>query len=170
MAWRDLLTYWRDRHVDGRPPSRRQIDPPIEIPELLPNLMILTPAEGGFRVRIAGSELVRRAGRDNTGIIITAEPSQPRGIPTFFEFLSLLSATRRPVLYAVSPGEHAAAGAVGLILPLIDGDNRVEMILGGLFYEPSPTRDLGGSWSPGALTLLNLDQEVKRDHAVRYGL
>lgn len=169
MAWRELFAYWRDHHVDGRPPSRRQIDPPIEIPWLLPNLMMLIPVEGGFRVRVSGSELARRAGRDNTGLVITADPSQPRGIPTFFEFLTLLATTRQPVLYAVNPGEHAASGAVGLILPLIDRNDRVEMIFGGLFYEPSPTRDLGSSWSPGALTLLDLEQELKRNQTVRYG-
>jgi hypothetical protein len=168
MAWRELHAYWRDHHVGGCPPSRRQIDPPLEIPWLLPNLMLLTPVESGYHVTLSGSELVRRAGRDNTGIVIDADPSQPRGIPTFYEFLQRLSKTRQPVLYGVSPGEHAASGAVGLILPLID-HGRVEMIFGGLFYESGPTRDLGSGWSPGALTLLDLDQELMRNVSVRYG-
>ena len=33
MAWRDLYFYWRDRHVDGHPPGRADIDPPIDGPE-----------------------------------------------------------------------------------------------------------------------------------------
>ena len=33
MAWRDLYFYWLDSHRDGQPPSRADLDPPLQIPQ-----------------------------------------------------------------------------------------------------------------------------------------
>ena len=49
MAWRELYSYWRGRHIEGRPPRRADIDPPIDIPKLLPNLIIFDCVGGHFR-------------------------------------------------------------------------------------------------------------------------
>jgi hypothetical protein len=34
--WRELYDYWLSRHMDGRPPSRDTLDPPIDLPHLAP--------------------------------------------------------------------------------------------------------------------------------------
>ena len=88
LAWRDLYFYWRDRHVDGRPPSRADIDPPLDVPKLLPNLIIYDRVDGDFRVRLAGSEVVRRGGRDATGRKLTQDMATYEGMITLIESTS----------------------------------------------------------------------------------
>jgi len=65
-----LHDYWQQRCPADGLPSRRDIDP-IDFPGLLPRLAVIAaePVEEGFRYRyrLAGTEIVRRAGRDPTG-------------------------------------------------------------------------------------------------------
>src|SRR5208283_4153984 len=100
MAWRDLYAYWRDHHVDGRPPTRAEIAPPLEIPRLLPNLMLIDIEDEGFRVRVAGSELTRRAGYDGTGTLLDPVRMPERGAQNFIRLLAKGAATGLPVLYS----------------------------------------------------------------------
>jgi hypothetical protein len=65
-----LYDYWRQRRPSGRLPSRRDIDP-MDFPRLLPRLAVIEveAKDDGvrYRYRLAGTEIVRRAGRDPTG-------------------------------------------------------------------------------------------------------
>lgn len=162
VSWRDLLTYWRAKRIDGRPPSRADIDPPVEAPDLLPHLMLIDVVPEGFRLRLVGSELVRRAGVDNTGKTLDPAQMQGIGLPTFVEYLTRMKAERSPILYRASPSERSAIGATGLILPLCDKAGAVEMIIGCLFYEIDPVHDPGGAWDAGNLKELSLDDELDR--------
>lgn len=67
---RDLYTYWLDRRGNLRVPTRGTVDP-IDFPHLLSRLAIIevvdSPQGRGFRYRLAGTEIARRAGRDPTG-------------------------------------------------------------------------------------------------------
>src|SRR5580693_6483338 len=65
--WQELLAYWRGKHVDGRPPARRDIDPVIDIPKLVANLMLADVLEGGYRYRLGGSAIVARHNQELTG-------------------------------------------------------------------------------------------------------
>ena len=162
MAWRKLYYYWLDHHVSGRPPSRADIDPPLEIPGLLPNLMLVGVEPAGFRTRLAGSELTCRAGIDRTGQIIDpARSSSGRG----YEFVALLSKvveTRSPVLYRVGASDRNAIGAMVLLLPVVGANDTVEIVLGGIFYDPGITRDPTLKWQPGAFSELVLADELAR--------
>jgi hypothetical protein len=169
MAWRDLYAYWRDCRVDGRPPTRADIDPPIEIPHLVPNLMIIDIEEGGFRVRLAGSELTRRAGYDGTGNRLDPVRMPERGAQTFVELVAKVAATGAPVLYSVSRSQQSAAGAIALLLPLFDQAGQTHKILGGVFYEPGSRPDTANDWDPGAVTELDLAQNLARTDLARYG-
>jgi hypothetical protein len=156
MAWRDLYSYWQGLKIDGRLPSRADIDPPLRIPRLLPNLMLIDTIGGHFRMRLVGSEVARRAGRDQTGLRLDPLVLTERGIPTFVGFLQKTVETRQPVIYAVERGDRTAFGAIGLLLPLSGPNHDIPMILGGLFYETSRIRTLSADWTPGTLTELAL--------------
>jgi hypothetical protein len=161
-SWHDLLTTWRADRIGVRLPSRSDIDPPIEVPQLLPNLMLIDVLPAGFRLRLVGSELVRRAGADNTGELLDPDRVEGVGLPTFVGFLTTIMAVRDPILYRASPGERSKSRATGLLLPLCDRTGKVQMILGGLLYEIDPLHDTGGAWDAGYLTELSLEDELKR--------
>ena len=65
-----MFQYWRGKAPKGGGlPSRQDIDP-IDFPRLLPRIALIEVLrEGGlnFRYRLAGTEIVDRAGRDPTG-------------------------------------------------------------------------------------------------------
>jgi len=163
MAWRDLYFYWRDRHVDGRPPSRAQIDPPLDLPRLLPNLILYDRVDGDFRVRLAGSEIVRRGGRDATGRKLIQDMATYEGMITLIEFLTRIFETETPVIFSVARSDAGAFGAIGILLPVTGSDGKVAMVLGGVFYRASRTGVLAEPWKPGALTELSLADMLEQD-------
>lgn len=163
MAWRELYSYWRGRHADGRPPTRADIDPPIDIPKLLPNLIIFDRADGHFRVRLAGSEVVRRGGRDATGRTLDGDMVSYDGIVTLTQFLARAFATGEPLIYSVARGSDTAFGAIGILLPLTGADGKPEMVLGGVFFRTTRTGESSEPWTPGALTELSLPDMLKQD-------
>ena len=65
-----LYDYWSERKPAGGLPSRQDIDP-TAFPKMLPRVAVIAAesADGGFRYRyrLAGTEIVSRAGRDPTG-------------------------------------------------------------------------------------------------------
>ncbi len=158
MSWRDLYIYWRSRHIDGRPPSRADIDPPVDLPQLLPNLLLLDRIDESFRVRLIGSEITRRGGRDDTGQIIDLKLLAAHGIPSLAGLLYRVIETRGPVIYSIGRTDTAAFGAIGIFLPLLDKTGAVEMILGGTFYELDKRHPMNDSWQPGAIAELSLTE------------
>jgi hypothetical protein len=156
MTWTDLYSYWQSRQSDGRPPRRADLDPPLQIPRLLPNLMLIDAVDGHFRMRLVGSEITRRAGRNTTGLRLDPQVIPERGVPAFVLFLQKAVETRCPVIYLVEKDSQSAFGATGLLLPLSGQNNDITMILGGLFFETSRDRELSANWTPGTLTELSL--------------
>ena len=65
---RQLWQYWRARHNGTAPPTRRDIDP-LEIPRLLPYVMLVDVLDGAadFRYRLVGTHVTTIHGADNTG-------------------------------------------------------------------------------------------------------
>ncbi|HVO14318.1 MAG TPA: PAS domain-containing protein [Alphaproteobacteria bacterium] len=67
---RRFYEYWLSKCRPGRLPARADIDP-VEIPDLLPWIMLIDPVPDAagirFRFRLVGTGLVARAGRDATG-------------------------------------------------------------------------------------------------------
>jgi len=72
---RRVYSYWRARVVDGRLPSRRDIDP-LELPYVMGNVILVdverTPLR--FRYRLAGSNITHRMGFDPTGHYVDQHP------------------------------------------------------------------------------------------------
>lgn len=65
---RDLYTYWQKMRGDSRIPPRSAFDP-IQVPRLLPNLILLDvePDSGRLIVRVLGTRVATVYGRDYTG-------------------------------------------------------------------------------------------------------
>jgi hypothetical protein len=61
--------YWR-RKASGRPMPRRGDLDPIEIPRLLPHVMLVDVADGRYRYRLIGTENERAQGINATGSFI----------------------------------------------------------------------------------------------------
>ena len=163
MAWRDLYQYWRDRHIDGRAPSRADIDPPLDIPQLLPNLLLFDRVDDDFRVRLAGSEVVRRGGRDATGQTLKQHMARYQGIVTMIDFLARVFENGTPVIYSVARSDEGAFGALGILLPLSGTDGNVGMVLGGVFYRMTRTGYHDEPWTPGALSELSFTEMLEKD-------
>jgi hypothetical protein len=58
--------YWSGKRGGDTLPSRTEIDP-VEMPRLLPYLMLIEVIDGRIRYRLAGTQVVANAGFDFTG-------------------------------------------------------------------------------------------------------
>ncbi|HWK46481.1 MAG TPA: PAS domain-containing protein [Stellaceae bacterium] len=64
----DLYRYWNSKRQGTALPARRDIDP-VEIPHLLPHILMLDVTDApGFRYRLVGTAVVNGVGRDPTGL------------------------------------------------------------------------------------------------------
>jgi hypothetical protein len=133
MLWRDLLTYWRSKHVGLRPPSRADIDPIEDIPSLVRSLFLMDVVGGQFRYRLIGSDIVEWAGRDSTGKLIDESLMHKTDLTVWLVGLSKVARTQRPLLAVTRPAGSEFAPLVALVLPLVAPDGSTEMIFGGLF-------------------------------------
>ena len=131
---REIFDYWSSRVVDGRIPSRDDIDP-VEFRNVIPWVLLLDVLRDAsaprFRFRLFGTGLVKRAGRDLTGWFLEdAFPDQQQAY--FFEAIDLVMSTTNPVGYL---GHSMIEGRefiqiVGLLLPLAADGRNVDMIMG----------------------------------------
>ncbi len=134
--WENLYSYWLSKHVAGRPPERRDIDPIIEIPQLVANLLIIEAGPDGYRYRLAGSEVVAHDGRDMTGLS-AGYRSKRYGhlVDEWIETLDFVRRTQTPrVIFAHFPQETNVKNIV-LLLPLHATPGETEQILVGSFYK-----------------------------------
>lgn len=65
---RQLFDYWLEKRGDRPMPARRDLDP-IEMPKILPHIMLMDvePSTGRMKFRLVGTRVVQMFGADNTG-------------------------------------------------------------------------------------------------------
>ena len=131
--WKQLHHYWLSKHVDGRVPSRSDIDPIVEIPQLVKNLILLD-ARDNFTYRLVGSEVVERHGMDMTGKLSGTSGQNPKAIAEWQTAIEHVSRELKPRLLVSRIGNNEIARNVMLLLPLADREGRIEMLLVGSFY------------------------------------
>ena len=132
-AWKQLHNYWLSKHLDGRVPSRRDLDPIMEIPQLAKNLILLD-ARDSYRYRVVGTEVAQRHGMDMTGRIAGSSGKNPTAIAEWRAAVDHVASELKPRLLVSRIGTSEIAQNVMLILPLADREGRIEMILIGSFY------------------------------------
>jgi hypothetical protein len=131
--WKQLYQYWQSKHVDGRVPSRGDIDPIIDIPHLAKNLILLD-ARDKFTYRLVGSEVVERHGLNMTGRKSGSSGKEAKAISEWMAALEYVSNELKPRLLVSRIGNDEVARNVMIILPLVDRQGRIEMVLVGSFY------------------------------------
>ena len=114
-------------------PSRADIDPVIDIPQLVRNLMLID-ARDKFTYRLVGSEVVERHGMDMTGRISGTSGRSPKAVAEWQAAVEHVAATLQPRLLIARIGENDVARNVMILLPLADRAGRIEMLLVGSFY------------------------------------
>jgi len=131
--WKQLHQYWLSKHADGRVPSRADIDPVIDIPQLAGNLILLE-ARDNFTYRLVGSEVVERHGMDMTGRDSGTSGQNPKAVAEWRAAVEHVAREMKPRLLVARVGDHDVARNVMILLPLADRAGRIEMVLVGSFY------------------------------------
>src|SRR3954451_11821440 len=76
QALQDALAYWEGKRAGRRMPARRDLDPVLEIPHLLPWIILadVLRAPLDFRYRLIGAGGVDRARQNYTGKLFSELP------------------------------------------------------------------------------------------------
>ena len=133
--WKELLDYWRAKHQDSRPPSRSDIDPVIEIPQLVANLLLADIVPGGYRYRLVGSAVVERHREEMTGKLAGTSKFLERVSADLIANYDAVRTEQKPRIMVSGAAATDHAGAVTVILPLVSKAGETEMILIGVFYD-----------------------------------
>ena len=141
--WERLHRYWLSKHVDGRPPSRADIDPLIDIPQLVSNLMILEAGSNGYIYRLAGSEVVTNAGTEMTGRQVGYSKRHAHVMSQWLAALDFVRLNQIPRLIVSHFAVEAVVKNIVLVLPLHAPIGTAPMLLVGSFYR--------GNFTPGMI-------------------
>jgi hypothetical protein len=139
--FRRLADYLAAKAPPGRLPGRQHIDP-VEIPDLLPHLLLLDvlrddeAAEPRFRIRLAGTEVETFHGRGLTGLYADEAFAGPRAEPILASYREIartgVASFRRSAV--LTPGrEHLLFERV--MFPLARDGVSVDMLIGVFVYE-----------------------------------
>ncbi len=134
---RELYAYWRARCVGGALPARAALDP-VDIPRLLPNLMLIDVTHDPFdlRYRLVGTALVAYMGRDTTGLRVE-DGYLGRDWPRILPDYETAVFERRPVLRrndVIGPDARRYLYE-RLLLPLSRDGACVDMLLAGAVFQ-----------------------------------
>jgi hypothetical protein len=134
-TWRRLYSYWQSKCVCGRPPSRSEIDPPIDIPSLAANLMIVDIEPEGYRFRLVGSGITSRLGFDITGSLLGTNGTDPAAVADFRSASDFVAAVQKPRLLVAQYSGRQLARNLVLILPLVRSSGETEKLFCGWFFD-----------------------------------
>ena len=133
--WHELYRYWLSKHVDGRPPARGDLDPVIDVPRLVANLMILEVVSDGYEYRLVGSEVVLLTGADLTNKRAGSDVRFSAIQNEWMAALEFVKDRQTPrLLFSILGTEPAATNTV-LLLPLSAAAGENMKILGALFRQ-----------------------------------
>ena len=128
---RTALRYWTSKCADGRLPSRRDLDPPTEVPRLLPYIVLVDVAHDplDFRYRLVGTEVCNRVAADYTGVRLMDLPHQRPG-SRVWESATLVVEQRRPVFSDIPyvGADPDVRRYQDLLMPLSSDGHHVDMI------------------------------------------
>jgi hypothetical protein len=86
---------------------------------------------GGYRYRLAGSDLASRLGEELTGTLVgrkTAAESK------WFDLLDIVRQEQKPLIITSETTPPSMKKRLGVVLPLVDRSGMTEQILGGIFF------------------------------------
>ncbi len=132
-----ILRYWNEKRGDRAMPALRQIDP-IEIPKLLPIILIADILPTATRIRLMGTDSTNAYGRETRGHDVS-DLSLGDFSPFWREAFALVRASGKPAL-ASGPYRNGMEllDAESVLAPLSDDGTAITHILGGLLIRPAP--------------------------------
>jgi hypothetical protein len=134
---RDALAYWEGKLGGRRMPARRDLDPVLEIPRLLPWIILVDVLRDpvDFRYRVIGTGVVDRTRRNYTGACLSELTHVERDGPLWTDRIAAIE-TRAPRLTAPSytGRDKTVQGVSGVHLPLSNDGESVDMILTFVAY------------------------------------
>jgi hypothetical protein len=134
--WLDLYRYWLDKHVDGRPPSRRDLDPPLEIPSLVASLMLVEVVGDDLKYRLVGSRIASYLAFDATGTIVGDNRWAPDMVRAEWRrMIRTVCESQRPHMAITMPAPGNQRRGLCLALPLVDATGATEQVLICIFAE-----------------------------------
>jgi hypothetical protein len=133
---RSLYEYWDGVRGGRRMPARADIDP-VEIPKVLPYIIMYNVAPGGgFTIRLVGEEVQQFVGRNTTGQPAGACMAPPAAA-LMIEILAAVATERAPKFRAGKAHWHKAKSYrdfEACFLPLSSDGETVDVILGGIRF------------------------------------
>jgi hypothetical protein len=137
--WRELYDYWRGRHADGRLPNRDSLDPPIELPHLAHNLMLVDVTPTGLEYRLVGTNFAKGAGIDMTGMAVGQSGLHAHVIAKWSRAMKEAISTGEARLVIGRFAPHIKAKVEMLMLPL-DGSADGSPRYSAACSSPAPSR------------------------------
>lgn len=132
-----ILRYWNEKRGDRAMPSLRQIDP-IEIPKLLPIILIADILPTSTRMRLLGTDSTNVYGHETRGRDVT-EISLGDFSPFWQKAFALVRSAGKPALASGSyRNGQELLDAESVLVPLSDDGTTITHILGGLLIRPAP--------------------------------
>ena len=132
-----LFRYWQGKCQGRTMPERRDIDP-IEMRQWLGNLLLVEfpPDPMQYRIRLDGVNLVQfyNASREGKGVeAMTSEEERRIVLPQYMTVLE----RKQPAYYESRfvTSEGIVTSQHKLLLPLSEDGERVNMVLGGIYFD-----------------------------------
>ena len=149
---KQLLKYWESIGPESQLPARTDIDP-IQIPSLLPNVMLVDVEREAvrFRFRLVGSAIVKFVGKDCKGTYVDEiRLSDEEDLDDILADYKSVLASTAPVCRQrnVKTPDNRRFLYERLLLPLASDGATIDCLLGGVCFEeqpipvPSPRRRL----------------------------
>jgi hypothetical protein len=133
--WKQLYQYWLDKHVDGHPPCRADLDPVLEIPKLLKNLILVDILPDGLVYRLVGSGLERGVGQGMSGLKPGASGKFQNVAKSWIDAIEFVRDNGKPRLLVPRFADGVRASGVAIFLPLIGPDHKTAMVMGAYFNQ-----------------------------------
>ena len=132
-----LVRYWNAKRAGGSMPSRQQIEP-IEIPRLLPIVLIADATVAGARIRLLGTEATAAYGQETHGKCVD-EFELGEFMPFWLKAFALVTQSGKPVSAGGSfHKESQLRRILTVLMPLSDDGLSISHIFGGLLIRPTP--------------------------------
>ena len=132
-----LFHYWHGKCQGRVMPARRDIDP-IEMRQWLGNLLLVDfpPDPMQYRIRLDGVNLVQfySSSREGRGVeVMTSEEERRIVLPQYMTVLE----NRQPAYFETQfvTSEGIVTSQLKLLLPLSEDGQRVNMVLGGIYFD-----------------------------------
>ena len=138
-----LYQYWLSKCADGVPPTRADLDP-LDIPQLLRFIYLVdVEREGGrprYRFRLIGTYVVHMSGRDATGMYLDSPDYGPERSSIIPSYSDVVSKKKPRYDQRYVPDYKEGYRHYGrLVLPLVDRNGQVNMLLCGMQIRRNPS-------------------------------